>query len=60
VTPSLVNVSWLFSGDTGYHVLVDGVFGDVSGGLEHGPPGSTLREVIGRFWADGTPERVEF
>jgi hypothetical protein len=57
---SLVNVSWLFSGDLAYHVLVDGTFGDLSGGLEQGPPGLSLRELIGRFWADGTPVRVEF
>jgi O-palmitoleoyl-L-serine hydrolase len=53
---SLVGVGWLFSGDTSYHVLADPGFG----GLELGPAGSTLREVIGRFWADGAPERVEF
>jgi len=57
---SLVDVSWLFSGDVSYHVLVDRVDGDASGGLAQGPAGSTLREVIGRFWADGAPERVEF
>ena len=57
---SLVDVSWLFSGDISYHVLVDSSFGDSSGGLAQGPAGSTLQEVIGRFWADGSPERVEF
>jgi hypothetical protein len=57
---SLAGVSWLFSGDLPYHVLVDPQFGDTSGGLAQGPPGSTLPEVIGRFWADGEPERVEF
>ena len=53
---SLIHVSWLFSGDTPYHVLAAPDFG----GLELGPAGSTFREVIGRFWADGAPERVEF
>lgn len=57
---SLVGVSWLFSGDTSYHVLADPVWGDTFGGLAVGPAGSTFREVLGRFWADGTPERVEF
>jgi hypothetical protein len=57
---SLVGVSWLFSGDTPYHVLADPDFGDDFGGLALGPAGSTLRDVLGRFWADGAPERVEF
>jgi hypothetical protein len=57
---SLTDVSWLFSGDLPYHVLVDAQFGDTSGGLALGPPGATLSEVIGRFWSDGAPERVEF
>ncbi|HEX6764293.1 MAG TPA: hypothetical protein VF103_02420 [Polyangiaceae bacterium] len=57
---SLVGVSWLFSGDTSYHVLADPEFGDTFGRLALGPTGSTLRDVLGRFWADGTPERVEF
>jgi hypothetical protein len=57
---SLVGVTWLFSGDISYHVLVDGVVGDMSGGLALGPAGSTLREVLARFWADGAPERIEF
>jgi hypothetical protein len=35
-------------------------FGDTFGGLALGPAGSTLRDVLGRFWADGEPERVEF
>jgi hypothetical protein len=41
-------------------VLIDPQFGDTSGGLAQGPPGSTLPEVIGRFWADAAAERVEF
>jgi hypothetical protein len=57
---SLVGVGWLFSGDAPYHVLADPVFGDFFGGLATGPAGSTLRDVLGRFWADGAPERVEF
>jgi hypothetical protein len=57
---SLAGVSWLFSGDSPYHVLADPTFGDVFGGLALGPSGSTLRDVLGRFWADGAPERVEF
>jgi hypothetical protein len=57
---SLLEVSWLFSGDIPYHVLADPVFGDTFGGLGLGPPGATFRDVLGRFWADGPPERVEF
>jgi hypothetical protein len=41
-------------------VLADPVYGDTFGGLASGPAGSTLRDVLGRFWADGAPERVEF
>jgi hypothetical protein len=51
---------WLFSGDDSYHVLADPVFGDTFGGLALGSTGSTLRDVLGRFCADGAPERVEF
>jgi hypothetical protein len=57
---SLAGVSWLFSGADSYHVLADPEFGDAFGGLALGPAGSTLRDVLGRFWADGDPERVEF
>jgi hypothetical protein len=57
---SLVDVSWLFSGDTSYHGIVDPDFGDNFGGLSLGPAGSTFRDVLGRFWADAAPERVEF
>jgi hypothetical protein len=53
-------VSGFFSGDDSYHVLADPVFGDTFGGLALGPTGSTLRDVLGRFCADGAPERVEF
>jgi O-palmitoleoyl-L-serine hydrolase len=52
---SLTGVSWLFSGDASYHVLVG-----TDAGLSRGPAGSTLRAVIGRFWGDGPSERVEF
>jgi len=52
-------VSGLFAGVVSYHVLVDSSYGDASGGLAHGPAGLTFREVIGGFWANGPPERVE-
>lgn len=57
---SLADVRWLFSGNIPYHVLVDSFWGDSSGGLAQGPAGSTFRDVISRFWADGVPERVVF
>jgi hypothetical protein len=55
VEATLVEVTWLHSGDTSYHVL-----GLSDQGMSLGPAGSTLRQVVGRFWADGPPERVEF
>lgn len=55
VEASLVPVVWLHSGDTAYHVL-----GTSEPGMTMGPTGNTLREVLGRFWLDGTPQRVEF
>ena len=51
---SLVDVSWLFSGDISYHVLVDSSFGDLSGGLALSrgldAPGGN-RPVLGRRFA---------
>ena len=55
VEMSLAVVAWLFSGDVSYHVLTPS-----DAGMGRGPAGSTLSLVLGRFWADGPPERVEF
>lgn len=57
---SLADVDWLFSGDDSNHVLADPVNGEIFGGLAQGPEGKTFGDVLGRFWADGVPERVEF
>jgi hypothetical protein len=47
-------VPWVFSGGRSYHVVaIEDLFGK-------GPPGSTFREVLDRFWADQPPERVFF
>jgi hypothetical protein len=46
---------WLHSGDVSYHTS-----GLSDAGMSRGPPGSTLRDVLGRFWTGDTPERVEF
>lgn len=55
VVASLAGVDRLFSGSTAYHVL-----GRTAAGLGTGPPGSTLRDVLGRFWAGAPAERVRF
>jgi hypothetical protein len=55
VEASMASIAWLFSGDLSYHVLTT-----TDAGLTRGPAGSTLADVLGRFWADGAPERVEF
>jgi len=55
VETSLVGVSWLFSGDTSYHTLAT-----IPNGLSTGPVGSRLRDLLGRLWSDGVPERIEF
>ena len=54
VVDSLAGVQWLYSGSASYHTL------GVGDGFSLGPAGRTLRETLGRFWADGEPERVEF
>lgn len=55
VQTSLAGAPWLFSGGMPYHVL-----GTSNQGLGLGPNGSTLREVLSRFWAGMTPEQVVF
>jgi hypothetical protein len=52
---SIGEPEWLFSGSMRYHVLAMG-----DAGLSIGDPGSTLREVLGRFWSGAPPERVTF
>jgi hypothetical protein len=49
------SVTWLFSGAMPYHTL------SVSDqGWNTGPAGSTLQEMVTRFWNDEPPERVTF
>ena len=48
-------VAWLFSGVQQYHVIATS-----DAGLARGPAGSTFREVLGRFFAGGPPEQVQF
>jgi len=56
VTTSLATVPWLFSGSTpSYHTLLGS-----DAGFATGPTGSTLEEVLDRFWNGGAPERVLF
>ncbi|MEQ1505751.1 MAG: pectin acetylesterase-family hydrolase [Myxococcota bacterium] len=55
VRASLAGVPRVFSGGLPYHVI-----GADDAGLDLGPPGSTFREVLDRFWAGGPPERVIF
>ena len=55
MTGTTASVTWLFSGAVPYHVLT------VSDqGWAMGPPGSSLQEMVFRFFADGPPERVTF
>lgn len=55
VGATTANVAWLFSGTEPYHVLTIS-----DRGWATGPPGSTLREMVSRFFDDGPPERVTF
>lgn len=48
------HVPWVFSGGTPYHCVA------TEGAMRRGPPGSSFREVLDRFWADGPPEQVIF
>jgi hypothetical protein len=52
---SLAGVAWLHSGSATYHVLAL-----ADDGLGVGPPGSTLGEMVSRFWNGSAPERVLF
>lgn len=53
-TADLKEVDWLFSGrNTSTHTL-----GMNDEGLDTGPPGATLRDVLARFLAGRPPERV--
>lgn len=55
LTASTANVTWLFSGATSYHVLTIG-----DGGWAMGPPGSSLQQMVTRFWNGAPAERVTF
>jgi hypothetical protein len=52
---ALKNVSWLFSSARSYHVL-----SGLDAAMKLGPAGSTLAQVLDRFWRDGAPERIVF
>jgi hypothetical protein len=49
------SVPWFFSGTETYHVLTVS-----DGGWATGPAGSTLQQMVSRFFDDGPPERVTF
>jgi hypothetical protein len=49
------SVAWFFSGFEPYHVLTIS-----DRGWSTGPAGSTLKEMVARFFDDGPPERVTF
>jgi hypothetical protein len=51
----LAGAEWLFSGSMRYHTLAM-----ADAGLSTGAPGSTLRDVLARFWEGAPPERVTF
>jgi len=55
VSSTTASVTWLFSGAMPYHVLTVG-----DQGWALGPPGSSLQEMVSRFFNDGPPERVVF
>jgi hypothetical protein len=49
------SVAWFFSGAGSYHVLTIS-----DQGWATGPAGSTLQEMVSRFFDDEPPERVTF
>jgi hypothetical protein len=55
LTATTASVGWLFSGASPYHVLAPS-----DAGWATGPAGSTLEEVVSRFFDGGPPERVTF
>lgn len=55
VASELASVDRLFSGHQRYHTLAAS-----DAGLGVGPAGSTLRDVLHRYWTGGPPERVTF
>jgi O-palmitoleoyl-L-serine hydrolase len=55
VTSSLAGATWLFSGASPYHTLAL-----TNAGMQTGPTGNTLAEVLARFWSGRPPERVLF
>lgn len=55
LSATTADVSWFFSGAAPYHVLTIS-----DRGWATGPPGSTLQEMVSRFFDDGPPERVTF
>jgi hypothetical protein len=52
---SFTDVRWLHSG-----TALDHVSSTTDLGLTRGPAGSTLADILRRFWSDGPPERVVF
>ncbi|MBI4955545.1 MAG: hypothetical protein HY908_26230 [Myxococcales bacterium] len=55
LSAATASVTWFFSGAGPCHVLTISDQGWASG-----PPGSTLQEMVSRFFDDGPPERVTF
>ncbi len=55
VSATTASVTWLFSGAASYHVLTIS-----DQGWAFGPAGSTLQQMVSRFFNNGPPERVTF
>jgi hypothetical protein len=51
----MTSVDWLFSSSDATHTLLD-----ENDSWSSGPPGSALREVVGRFQRGEAPDRVTF
>jgi hypothetical protein len=49
---------WVFSGRRSYHGLL--MRHGSADGWDMGEPGKTFKDVLGRFWRGGPPERVLF
>lgn len=65
MTDSLKQVDWLFSSGETYHTLMtknpeEGATSTSTLGFNAGPPGKTLRELVGRFWRNMPAERVVY
>jgi hypothetical protein len=55
LSAATASVTWFFSGAGPYHVLTV-----TNQGWASGPAGSTLQEMVSRFFNNGPPERVTF